>query len=399
MAAASGSALQIRNITDCSICLETFKEPKLLPCIHTFCLQCLHTYCESKKPDEELACPLCRKVFSLPSGEAQNLPNNFFVIQLQQVNKLTDATEKTNPDKLRICEWCSDSESTVTATSYCIECDQHICDRCAVVHKKQKVTRSHQVVHDNEMRSLEERIKLVAGYCDQHLEEKERFFCTDCKLVTCHKCFEEKHCDHKWIDVTKAAEKFREQLKDDVDKVAACALKNYKKTEQLKSDMQAFMEKVTSTQNEISNKYDQLVSLIQSHKSELMEELNLFKDKIVKRMETEKDEFERQFVITESFNRYCLEMINKGSACHVTRTALDLHARAEELVKTQDEADCREINIAEMSFKPFIETTAGAVKNFIGELTLTGDIFIYLKFVNSTKVAKWYMLICAISYI
>jgi len=375
MAAASGSALQIPNITDCSICLESFKEPKLLPCIHTFCLQCLHTYCENKKPDEELACPLCRKVFSLPSGEAKNLPNNVFMIQLQQVNKLADTAEGQDSNKLRVCEWCSDSESRVTATSYCIECDQHICERCAVVHKKQKVTMSHRVVRDNELPSLEERIKLVTGYCDQHPGEMERFCCTDCKLVMCYKCFEEKHSDHKWMDVTKAAEKFREQLKDDIEKVAARSLKNNKKTEQLKRDMQAFMEKVTSTENEISNKYDQLVSLIQSHKSELMEELNMFKDKIVKRMETENDEFERQFVITESFKRYCLEMINKGYACHIARTAHDLHARAEELVKTQVETDCQEFSAAEICFKPFIETTAGAVKNFIGELFLKGQMF------------------------
>jgi len=293
------------------------------------------------------------------------------MIQLQQVNKLEDTTEGQDSDTLRVCEWCSDSESTVTATSYCIECDQHICERCSVIHKKQKVNRSHQVVRDNEIPSLEERLKLVASYCDQHPDKKERFYCTDCKLIMCYKCFEEKHSDHKWMDVTKAAEKFREQLKVDVDKVAVCALNNNKKTEQLKRDMQAFMEKVASTQNEISNKYDQLVSLIQSRKSELMEELDLFKDKIVKRMETENDEFERQFVITESFSRYCLEMINKGSASHIARTAHDLHARAEELVKTQDEMDCQEFSGAEISFKPFIETTGG-LNNFIGELILKG---------------------------
>ena len=29
----------------CSICLELFEEPVLLPCAHTFCRQCLREFC------------------------------------------------------------------------------------------------------------------------------------------------------------------------------------------------------------------------------------------------------------------------------------------------------------------------------------------------------------------
>jgi len=156
--------------------------------------------------------------------------------QLQQVNKLEDTAKKQDSDKLRVCEWCSDSESTIIATSYCIECDQHICERCSVVHKKQKVSKSHQVVHDNDMPSLEERMKLVENYCSKHPDEKERIYCDNCRLVMCYKCLEKKHSDHKWMNITKAAVKFRKQLKDEVDKVTACVLMNNKKTEQLKSE-------------------------------------------------------------------------------------------------------------------------------------------------------------------
>jgi len=242
-----------------------------------------------------------------------------------------------------------------------------------VVHKKQKVNRSHQVVRDNEMPSLEERIKLVENYCCKHPDEKERIYCGDCKMVMCHKCFRDEHSDHKWMDITKAAEKFREQLKDDADKVASCAIKNENKIIQLKTDMQAFSVKSAATQYEISDKYDKLVSLIQSHKRQLIEELHLFKEQIFKNMETEKDESERRFVITESFRRYCLEMMNKGSAWDIARTAHDLHARAEELVKTQDEQGCQKFSEVQVSFKPSIETK-DSLKNFIGELILKGQI-------------------------
>ena len=79
--------------------------------------------------------------------------------------------------------------------------------------------------------------------------------------------------------------------------------------------IQSFMGRIDSTQRKISENCDQLISLIQSHKSQLIEELNSFKIRILKEVETEKEEMERQFVITESFKKYCEKMINKGTAC------------------------------------------------------------------------------------
>ena len=55
----------------CSICLELFEEPVLLPCAHTFCRQCLREFCARHpvlRHDEEqgdskvinILCPKCR---------------------------------------------------------------------------------------------------------------------------------------------------------------------------------------------------------------------------------------------------------------------------------------------------------------------------------------------------
>jgi len=115
MATGGETPLKICDITSCSICLE----PKVLPCIHTFCLQCLDKYCEDQDPGEETTCPLCRQVFSVSCGGVKDLPNNFFIHQLLQVNAAIVSTGAQESDKPILCEWCSDTDVEIPATSYC----------------------------------------------------------------------------------------------------------------------------------------------------------------------------------------------------------------------------------------------------------------------------------------
>jgi len=133
----------------------------------------------------------------------------------------------------------------------------------------------------------------------------------------------------------------------------------------------SFVERVSNTQDRISQKYDELLALIKLQRNELIQELNAIKDKYLKEFETSKDEVERQTVIMESFTRYCQEMKEKGTACDISRSGDDLHARAEELVEGQDE--CRACMLSRVEITLTIsEVTKDGVKNFIGELLVKG---------------------------
>ena len=57
--------------------------------------------------------------------------------------------------------------------------------------------------------------------------------------------------------------------------------------------------------------------------------------------------------------------------CDVSRTVHDLHARAEELLKTEDESDCHQLSEVEITSKPS-DVTTDSVKNLIGRLVLLG---------------------------
>ncbi|ESO90369.1 hypothetical protein LOTGIDRAFT_164295 [Lottia gigantea] len=61
----------------CSICLEDFKKPKFIDCHHTFCLECLRGL--STYAPRPLKCPVCMRVFNLPTGGVDHLTANFYM--------------------------------------------------------------------------------------------------------------------------------------------------------------------------------------------------------------------------------------------------------------------------------------------------------------------------------
>ena len=58
MAAIAVDPTKMRDLTECSVCMEVFVDPQKLPCDHSFCAGCV----EPLKQGSRIECPLCRTV-------------------------------------------------------------------------------------------------------------------------------------------------------------------------------------------------------------------------------------------------------------------------------------------------------------------------------------------------
>ena len=127
-------ATSIADDLRCSICLDLFTQPKILPCCHTFCKACLELLVERDQRGKlSLSCPNCRKRYVLRGG-VHNIPNN---LALENI-LATLRTQREPPKPLILC--CS-KHTDEEVRLYCHKCKKGICRECAITaHHKHPIT-------------------------------------------------------------------------------------------------------------------------------------------------------------------------------------------------------------------------------------------------------------------
>jgi len=84
---------QLEHLADCPVCATAYKDPRVLPCGHTFCLRCMRLCFKEIPYGDKLPCPLCRKMSIEYRFELTDLPNNFLAadfVQMTLAGKLSE---------------------------------------------------------------------------------------------------------------------------------------------------------------------------------------------------------------------------------------------------------------------------------------------------------------------
>ncbi|XP_025030289.1 plasminogen activator inhibitor 1 isoform X1 [Python bivittatus] len=184
----------------CTICLEPYCQPKILPCLHTYCQDCLKKLLEGSK--QELRCPECRKRVPLPAG-VEGLKTNFFI------NSLLDLVPPVEKARAT-CSLCPliGQDAGSAAVSHCLDCADNLCQVCARGHRCSRLTHSHLVVdmeHYCSGKYSEEIRKRQASRCKEHKGEDLRYFCIPCATALCRECRLGPHLQHPCLSLSEAA--------------------------------------------------------------------------------------------------------------------------------------------------------------------------------------------------
>ena len=85
--ASGGGEESYEHVLMCLICRSLFDDsdhqPKFLPCHHTFCKDCLREYV--KRMGDDIECPSCRQLTTVPAAGVSALQTNFYVKYIQSL--------------------------------------------------------------------------------------------------------------------------------------------------------------------------------------------------------------------------------------------------------------------------------------------------------------------------
>ena len=194
----------LKEHVTCSICLDTFTDPKTITCLHTFCCDCLKKHALISQRNGKFRCPECQAEVDLPEANRfDKLPTSFHhnsllsVLAIRQSGKGNDI----------ICGVCKKKSVEI---SYCFECAKFMCSDCVNAHQLfTNLTEGHKVtpVKQFQPQDYEALIKRQS-FCSQQYHEREvtRFFCLKCQICVCQICIATDHKAHDVEPLEKAAD-------------------------------------------------------------------------------------------------------------------------------------------------------------------------------------------------
>nr|XP_058940616.1 E3 ubiquitin-protein ligase TRIM71-like [Pocillopora verrucosa] len=250
----------------CSVCMTTFTDPKILPCLHSFCLHCLNGILRTSGRHDIFPCPECRKEVQVPSsGSLEDLPTNF------RMNSLLDvlAIKECHTAGVK----CANCDKSSKHSSYCFQCCAFWCDECIIAHNLIKANKEHRVLalKDFEDQDIEDMLKRPA-FCQQKHHEKEelKFFCKNCDVAICNLCVATIHDGHAKIVLEEAASERKIQVKS--------VIETQKKNIEHKKNVIAHLERQcnqieargNAVKRDIHNFAQNLVAVIEIKKKEML---------------------------------------------------------------------------------------------------------------------------------
>uniref|UniRef100_A0A8D0KMC0 Tripartite motif containing 28 n=1 Tax=Salvator merianae TaxID=96440 RepID=A0A8D0KMC0_SALMN len=204
--AAAPTPLNVEGIDlleKCGVCRERLRserDPRLLPCLHTVCKECIKVEPAAagggnNKDGQVVDCPVCKHQCYL-----KDIVENYF---------LRDGGTEAPGDARDANQCCTSCEDNAPATSYCVECQEPLCETCVEAHQRVKYTKDHTVRSTGSSKS-QEREKTV--YCSVHKHEPLVLFCDTCDTLTCRDCQLNAHKDHQYQFLEDAVKNQRKML-------------------------------------------------------------------------------------------------------------------------------------------------------------------------------------------
>ena len=290
----------------CSVCLDTFTNPKILPCFHVYCEKCLKRLVERDDQGQlVVACPVCRKTTPLPVEGVAGLQSAFHINRLMEFQQSFRKVLR-QPSEPRL-------ERSAGGT----------------ITKPTPKKRSDS--------------------CSEHSREILDLFCEKCGGLACRKCFAkgEKHQGHDFITVSDAFEKTKAEIiaaMEPMEKQLSTindALKDMDDRHGAITDQRAAIEA------EIHEAVDRLQDTLSARKAELLSQLDQVANEKLKSLAAQHDQIERSQTRLDGSLQFVRESLRTSKEGEIVMMKSTLVKQVKDLTSATFQPE---------SLKPSVET-------------------------------------------
>lgn len=316
------------RMLQCPICMDEYKDPRLLTCHHTVCMSCLLDYIHASSSSGRLfRCPQCRADVCVPRGGVKDFPPNFYINCIQD--------EIGSRPYFGTCDICE--RDWLMSQYRCIDCDLDICKFCIHDHRLFKHLSGRQPnIIKIETGNIGKNLTAEKS-CAEHKDEALQMYCMTCDLAICVSCACEKHIKHNTMTLAKKLQLARKLLQFDYDQLML-DIKEVKRNLTKLHDVEKFGDKSA----------DDAISEIKEHTQGIIGHIQKLSDEKIDQIKADRGKHLKEIHDYEKALASYLEQLNRGSAF---------------LGDLQDEDMCLELLTAFQKYKGITESTQKSVVN------------------------------------
>ncbi|XP_029605993.1 tripartite motif-containing protein 2 isoform X2 [Salmo trutta] len=264
----------------CSICLDRYENPKVLPCLHTFCERCLQNYIPAHSLT--LSCPVCRQTSILPEKGVAALQSNFFITNLMDVLQRPPSDSRSQ-------------ENTVLETISSVATGQPLS-------------------------------------CPNHVME---FYCPPCETAMCQDCTSGEHAEHPTVPLKDVVDQHKASLQEQLDAVKNRLPEIDSALQVLSEILQQLTNQKSSIEGDIHTTFDELQKTLNVRKSVLLMELEVNYGLKQKVLQAQLDTlFQGQDGINSSCN-FTEQALSHGTEAEVLLVKKQMSERLSELASQE----------------------------------------------------------------
>ena len=277
---------------NCSICLDTYTDPKLLQCFHTYCRKCLVPLVDRNQQGQlGLTCPICHQVTPIPDRGVAGLQPAFHINHLLEIQ---DSVKKLDDPAVALEGAVGGATNAATNAA----------------------SSTHAVKH-----------------CREHLEKEVDLYCETCRELVCYKCVirRGKHQNHDYKEIDQAFLEYKEWIVASVEPMEKQVTTITKALGQLDARCGEISDQRAANKDKVHVTFKRLRQVLDVRETELIGQLDGMTQSKVKGLAAQRDQIETTLTQLNSCLYFMRESLKAGNKLDMLMMKMNTEEQVKEL--------------------------------------------------------------------